>query len=412
MILGMCRVFATGDHMRMMLHRCAGTAPLPVPAPHPPARLSLQQVCRAFSEELFDVNSFIPPSTGARKPAPHITQIMHHLFHLPTIIAVLTLTANAQSFPSQPLLQPLPLLIWHGLGDHHDSSGMHSIGALAQQIHPGTHVHYIRLAESGTDDRTASFFGNVSEQIAQVCKSVLADPEVKAVRGRVDAVGFSQGGQFLRGLVQTCGAGLNVRSLVTWGSQHNGIVEFRGRECGRWDLVCRGAMGWLKGNVWAPYVQGRVVPAQYFRPVGGGKEYLEASGWLAEANNERVGERKEVYAERLARLDRFVMYVFQDDETVVPPESGWFAEVKNVSVPRGEQGREVVPLRDRSGLYGEDWLGLRKLDKKGGLVFREVPGKHMELREKDLVEAFREFFGPEREEQRWDKLGQEVLSGT
>jgi len=336
---------------------------------------------------------------------------MHPLLHFPAFIALLPLATTALPSPRAP--QPLPLLIWHGLGDRHDSPGLHSVGDLAQKIHPGTHVHYIRLSDSGTDDRTASFFGNVSEQIAEVCESVLADPELMAAGGRVDAMGFSQGGQFLRGLVQTCGGGLKVRSLVTWGSQHNGIVEFRGRECGTWDLVCRGAMGWLKGNVWAPYVQGRVVPAQYFRPVRGGKEYLEASGWLAGVNNERPGERKEVYAERLAGLERFAMYVFRDDETVVPPESGWFAEVRNVSVPRGEEGRGFVPLRKRKGLYEEDWLGLRRLDEKGGLVFREVPGKHMELRDEDLVEAFRDFFGPERTGERgWEGVGQEVLGSS
>lgn len=40
--------------------------------------------------------------------------------------------------------------------------------------------------------------------------------------GRFDAIGFSQGGQLLRGVVERCGGegGLNVRNLITLGSQH------------------------------------------------------------------------------------------------------------------------------------------------------------------------------------------------
>ena len=92
---------------------------------------------------------------------------------------------------------------------------------------------------------------------------------------------------------------------------------------------------------------------------------------------------------RIAALEMFAMYVFEEDLTVIPKESGWFAEVNATS-------GEVVPLRERT-LYKEDWLGLKALDETDGLVFRNASGKHMALTDKVLREAFGEFFGPEHE---------------
>ncbi|KAK6441083.1 hypothetical protein LTR95_002692 [Oleoguttula sp. CCFEE 5521] len=289
---------------------------------------------------------------------------------------------------------PLPLLIWHGLGDKFSNPGLLSMGDLATSVHPGTKVHYIRVADTPELDQRGTFFGNISAQLDDVCSSLTE--ELGAGRAgagkdgvRVDALGFSQGGQFLRGLVERCPA-VSVRSLVTFGSQHNGIAEFQ--HCGTWDLLCKGAVAVVGGNAWTDTVQSTIVPAQYYREINhttglGSEEYLLHSHFLADVNNERV-LKNEVYKERIAALEKFVMFVFEEDTTVVPKESGWFAEVN------ATDGR-VTPLRQRV-MYREDWLGLRELDEKGGLVFRNTTGKHMELDEQVVKQTFEEFFGPER----------------
>ncbi|KAK1077144.1 hypothetical protein LTR33_008334 [Friedmanniomyces endolithicus] len=314
------------------------------------------------------------------------------LLTLPTL---LTLYAFTAALPSASPPKPLPLLIWHGLGDRYDADGLRTVGTLANKVHPGTYVYYIRLDDDGSADRSASFFGNVSAQVAKVCEDIKADPHLAhSLDGRegggirADALGFSQGGQFLRGLVERC-EGLSVRSLMTFGSQHNGISEFQ--VCGSYDFVCKGAVALVKGNAWTDYVQGRVVPAQYYRTVnestGAASEgYLEGSGFLADVNNERV-LKDASYVDKIAALERFVMWVFEEDKTVIPKESGWFAEVN------GTDG-VVTGLRDRE-MYKEDWLGLKRLDEKGGLVLKSTPGGHMDLNEEILAEAFGEYFGPE-----------------
>jgi len=331
-----------------------------------------------------------------------------HLYHLPALLSTLAFTTAlpAPIPPSTSDAKPLPLLIWHGLGDNYAAEGLHSTGDLAAKVHPGTYVYYIRVDDDSSKDRSGSFFGNITAQSEDICEAIKAD--VKLVdpdtgRVRADALGFSQGGQFLRGLVERC-EGLDVRSLVTFGSQHNGIAEFQ--KCGTYDLVCKGASKLVGDNAWTDYVQRTVVPAQYFRerndttgePTEG---YLEHSHFLAAINNEKK-EKNATYAERIARLETFAMYVFEEDTTVVPKESGWFADVNSTS-------GEVTELRNRP-IYKEDWLGLKKLDQKGDLVFRTAPGKHMELETKVLKKAFAEFFGPEREDGDSKDVPEEIMT--
>lgn len=256
---------------------------------------------------------------------------------------------------------------------------MRRVGLLAERVNPGTLVYPIRMDENASRDRYASFMGNLTEHVAKACADIAAHP-ILSTAPAIDALGFSQGGQFLRAYVERCNRP-PVRSLVTFGSQHNGITAFR--DCGRTDWVCRVAMAVLKNDAWSSFVQSRLVPAQYYRDPEQYEKYLKHSNFLADINNERQ-HKNEKYRENIMKLENFVMYMFEDDTTVIPKESAWFEDVN---------GTGTTPLRARK-LYSEDWLGLRELDRKGGLQFRSAPGEHMQLTTELLVEAFRDFFGP------------------
>ena len=276
---------------------------------------------------------------------------------------------------------PLPLIIWHGLGDNYQADGLAAVAKLADDINPGTLVYLIHLGDDAGADRTASFIGNLTEQIDKVCQDLAAHP-ILSTAPAVDALGFSQGGQFLRGYIERCNFP-PVRSLVTMGSQHNGISEFQ--KCKDGDWLCTGWEGLLRSSTWSALVQSRVVPAQYFRDPKPDvyASYLESSNFLADINNERI-EKNQKYKSNLEKLEKFVMYIFEDDETVIPKESGWFTEVN---------GTEVTTLRDRD-LYKEDWLGLKTLDKKGALEFKSTPGGHMNLLQTLLEDVFVGYYGP------------------
>jgi len=302
-----------------------------------------------------------------------------------TIPAILAAPASLSS-TSRSSSAPLPLVIWHGLGDNYAADGISEIAELAKSIHPGTFTYSIRLADAPDDDRKATFWGNTTEQIAKVCEDISAIPELSQAPA-IDALGFSQGGLFLRAYVERCNKP-PVRSLITFGTPHNGIADYKACEDGDW--LCKGAMALLHTNTWAAWVQARLVPAQYYRDVNpetdsASDNYLQYSNLLADINNERA-VKNATYRDNIASLEKLVMYKFDEDKTVVPPESEWFAEVNGTTL-------EVYPLKDRK-IYQEDWLGLKKLDEKGGLVFRTAPGPHMHITKELLEEAFKKYNGP------------------
>ncbi|KAI1265029.1 palmitoyl-protein thioesterase 1 [Xylariaceae sp. FL1019] len=292
---------------------------------------------------------------------------------------------------------PLPVVIWHGLGDTYSAEGIQSVGQMVEDVNPGTFVYYIRIDDSASNDRTATFYGNVTEQLSKVCADLAAHP-ILSTAPAIDAVGFSQGGQFLRGYVERCNSP-PIRNLLTFGSQHNGIVDYRA--CKSTDWLCKGAMALLHTNTWTSFVQSRLVPAQYFRDPADVDSYLEHSNFLADINNERILKNK-TYAENIESLDNLVLYMFENDTTVIPKETAWFEEV---------EGDAATPLRARD-IYKEDWIGLRALDRKGGLLFRTTPGEHMQLSDKVLVDAFQEFFGPEKKGKKSFAEGMKEVLGS
>ena len=319
---------------------------------------------------------------------------MARLHLLLSLVPALSAALPSSTFPS--VSSPLPLVIWHGLGDNYDADGLNAVGDLASSIHPGTFVYNIRLDASPSADSRASFFGNLTAQLEKVCADLATHPTLSRAPA-INALGFSQGGQFLRGYIERCNTP-PVRNLLTFGAQHNGISDVR---CASGDWLCRSALALAKGNTWSTYVQSHLVPAQYYRETNSTtleptEAYLAGSAWLADINNER-GTKNATYKAQLARLERFVMVVFDEDETVVPKESGWFSEVRLADEDAGVE-RLVVPLRERR-MYKEDWLGLKGLDEKGALVFLETKGKHMQLDEDMLKDVFKRYLGPDIEEE-------------
>ncbi|KAL1986090.1 hypothetical protein VTN96DRAFT_6987 [Rasamsonia emersonii] len=315
---------------------------------------------------------------------------MLYLTHVLRLLSILSaLSALSAALPShrRPSTKesdatPLPLVIWHGLGDSYAAEGMKKVAALAEEVNPGTYVHLVHLADSDSGDRQASFLGNLTEQVARVCEQLASEP-ILSTAPAVNALGFSQGGQFLRAYIERCNFP-PVHNFVTFGSQHNGISKFQAcASSGDW--VCRGAEALLRFGTWSDFVQSRFVPAQYFRDPEELDAYLEHSNFLADINNERE-VKNPYYKNNLMSLNRFGMFMFEDDTMAIPKESAWFAEVNTTT-------GEVTPLRERQ-LYKEDWLGLRALDEQGKLDFESVPGPHMQLTDKTLEKVFREYFAP------------------
>ncbi len=259
------------------------------------------------------------------------------------------------------------------------AEGLQSIGELLNHTIGNTTAYYVRLDDDPSADRTATFLGNVTLQLQKVCDDLASHP-ILSKAPAINALGFSQGGQFLRAYVERCN-NPRVENLVTFGSQHNGISEFQ--ECAANDWLCQTWRGVLKSNAWGSFSQSRLVPAQYYRDPEDLDNYFEYSNFLADINNERK-VKNDTYKENMKMLGKFVMFMFADDTTVVPKESAIFSEVNTTS-------DEVTKLQERD-IYREDWIGLRFLDEERRLEFRIAEGGHMQLSDKILADAFNKYF--------------------
>ncbi|KAF9227294.1 palmitoyl-protein thioesterase [Gyrodon lividus] len=288
-----------------------------------------------------------------------------------------------------------PLVIWHGLGDTYASPGMVQFQGEVKKMHPGIFVHSVFIDQDAQVDQRAGFYGNIDEQLVLVAEQLSSIPELS--RG-FDAVGFSQGGQFLRGYVERNNTP-PIYNLITFGSQHMGISDLP--LCRPLDFLCQVARRAAKAGVYSEWAQDHLVQAQYFRDPAQLLMYMSSGSFLADINNEVLlpSSRKETYTENLASLHNFVLVLFAEDKTVVPKESAWFGSEappeQDVlfssrpvlgSDPDQEpldrslhvQEKTIVPMKLQP-LYTEDWIGLRTLDERGAVVLATCPGEHMQL---------------------------------
>jgi palmitoyl-protein thioesterase len=241
---------------------------------------------------------------------------------------------------------PLPVVLWHGMGDAAASAGMRAVAARLALDLPGVHVHSVCVG-APEEDMRAGFFGRVDAQVASVCAALLADPLLAGPQG-FNAIGFSQGGLFLRALAQRCG--VRVRTLVTMGSPHAGVAAVPGCAPGS-GALCEEMQALLAQGAYRSFIQSRVVQAQYYRAPTDEEAFLRGSLLLPDANNLRASKNA-TYAAQIRALERLVLFRFSDDATVVPRDSAWFSSLA---------GDTLTPLREQE-LYTADWLGLRALD--------------------------------------------------
>jgi len=207
--------------------------------------------------------------------------------------------------------------------------------------------------------------GSVNEQIAFVCGKVRSDPQL--AHG-FNALGFSQGSQFLRGYVERCN-NPPVYNLVTYGGQHQGVAEAPG--CMGNATLCEIMDNLLALGAYNPMVQKRSIQAQYFNDPMKQPEYLKESTFIADINNERPAKNA-TYKANFMSLNAFVMVKFLSDTVVVPRASEWFGKYKTGSLS------QEMKMED-TDLYTEDWIGLRALNEAGKVVLKENPGQHMRV---------------------------------
>ncbi|SCV68042.1 BQ2448_163 [Microbotryum intermedium] len=311
----------------------------------------------------------------------------------------------------KPSTIPPPIVLWHGLGDRYDAPGLLALKAEleAHDKLKGVYVHLIGVSEDGAADQRSTFFGNANEQIALVCEQLTQIPEIMDRQlnpsGKVDAIGFSQGGQLLRGLVERC-SDLKVRSLITLGSQHvNGhlVPAPLPTRFPPFSTCHLFRLSLLQNGLYSNWAQQNLLPAQYVRDEARIDDYMNVNTFLRDINNERIGDREvgppkdggegfkqgndegrnQTYKANFAELEKLVLLRFSMDTTVVPPHSAHF------TLPSPSAEPCPIPLDPRCyvdpvewndlPLYQEDYIGLKELDRKGVVWKGVCEGVHMEI---------------------------------
>lgn len=261
---------------------------------------------------------------------------------------------------------PTPLVIWHGMGDSCcNPLSMGRIMKLIQEEIPGIYIHSLEIGDSFTEDTLNGFLMPVPQQIDMACKKIKGDSNLKY---GFNAMGFSQGGQFLRAVVQQCD-GVKVRNLISIGGQHQGVYGFP--NCMGDDVVmCDYMRRMLNLGAYLPVVQNHLVQAEYWHDPIHEDRYRSDCIFLPVINNENV--RNQTYIDRLTALNKFVMVKFLNDTMVQPQESEWFG----FYAPGTEN--KILPMR-QTQLYMNDQLGLKTMDQAGKLVFLSTVGEHLQF---------------------------------
>lgn len=277
----------------------------------------------------------------------------------------------------KPEISPPAIVLWHGLGDHYDSDGMTHVIELISQILPGAYIHSIYVDSNPSLDERKSLFGNANAEVDLVCEQLKNITELSHGFG---AIGFSQGGLFLRALIERCL--VSVSTLITFGSPHMGVLELPVCQP-KDDWICKQRNEFLKRQVWQDSVQKQIVPAQYFRDTKEYDKYLEHSNFLADINNERENFDSKA-KERFESLQKLVLVQFDEDTTLVPRESAFFQE-------RHPNTGNIMPISS-TRVFKENLFGLRSLYEQGKIEFHRVEDEHMRFSDEFLTTIVAQYF--------------------
>ena len=263
---------------------------------------------------------------------------------------------------------PVPLVIWHGMGD--TCCNPVSMGRIQKQIESSVSGIYVQSLEIGgnvVEDELSGFFINSNKQVDEVCLKLSGDSKLK---DGFNVMGFSQGGQFLRALIQRCG-NITVHNLISVGGQHQGVFGFP-RCSGENSTLCDVVRKILNIGAYVGEIQKDLVQAEYWQDPFNEDEYRKKCVFLADINQENTVNPD--YKHRISNLSNFVMVKFLEDTMVQPRESEWFGFYKE------NQDKEIVSLFD-SPIYTEDKLGLKSLNNTGRLHFLGAPWDHLQMTE-------------------------------
>jgi len=258
-----------------------------------------------------------------------------------------------------------PIVLWHGMGDSCcNPLSMGSIKRLLEKEIPGVYVLSLEIGKNIIEDTENGFFMNVNSQISMVCKLLANDSKLK---DGYNSIGFSQGGQFLRGVAQRCPHPA-MKNLISVGGQHQGVYGLP--HCPASASICNAVRRLLNYGAYEGFVQNSLVQAEYWHDPLDETKYREKSIFIGDINNEKT--QNEEYKTNLLKLQNLVLVKFLKDTMVVPPDSEWFG-----FYAPGQAA--TLQAYNQTELYQKDRIGLKQLEQQGKVAFLSVDGNHLQF---------------------------------
>ena len=191
--------------------------------------------------------------------------------------------------------------------------------------------------------------------------------------GTFSLMGISQGSHVSRYLIEKCNSTRGrIRNFISLGGPLMGV----GKVPFFFDGILGAIVNWLVGKIiYTSFIQNIVGPAGYYRDVNQLQNYMDHSIFLPNINGEDVFDQDSY--DGFSSLNKLFLGMFEFDEIVYPKESAWFYELQ----PNGS----ILPYNE-TNLYVNDTIGLKKLDKKGKLIFHTFQAKHSKFTNEDLIE--------------------------
>ncbi|CAF4550747.1 unnamed protein product [Rotaria sp. Silwood1] len=266
-----------------------------------------------------------------------------------------------------------PIVLWHGMGDSCcNPLSLGTIIKLLKRQLPGPYILSLRIGSNIAEDTSNGFFMNVNHQIDYVCKLLNSDENLSQ---GYHAIGFSQGGQFLRAIAQRC-PNPPMLNLISIGGQHQGVFGFP-RCPGDNITICNYIRDLLHFGAYESFVQNHLVQAEYWHDPHQEETYRKASIFLADINQERIFNQS--YKNNLLKIRNLILVKFLRDSMVTPSESEHFGfyEENNIS--------KIIPLRE-SLLYLNDLLGLKIMDEQLRIKFLESDTDHLQFTDQWFID--------------------------
>mmetsp|Transcript_12246 Transcript_12246/g.31049 ORF Transcript_12246/g.31049 Transcript_12246/m.31049 type:complete len:328 (-) Transcript_12246:81-1064(-) len=283
------------------------------------------------------------------------------------VLVVLTGFSYGTLVESSPDTQSyIPVVLWHGMGD--SCCNPLSMGRIKRMIEkhlPGIYVHSLEIGENVLRDMENGFLLESNKQVQWAMNQTQSIPQL--AKG-FSIMGFSQGGQFSRALLQRQSTP-SIYNLISVGGQHQGVFGFP--DCPAPSIPnCEELRDALTTAAYTDLIQAHVAQSNYWHDPTDEAGYRAKCNFLPDINND--GSLNQSYRENLQSVNKFVMVKFLNDTIVIPRESEWFG----FYAPGQDTTTQTL---QESTLYQEDWLGLKEMDQRDQLVFLSTEGEHLQF---------------------------------